>query len=204
VAKLRVTRPFLCCWRHLANMIDYATCTLKRLSTSSREDTDSRDDCPVKIQQHKKSAKVVTSNSFCTGYHPRTDSRRRTTPISRLGRARHYSYVGECTLPLRVKCVTKHYGSVTELLRNVTEPLRKISILPISNRILNFAHYQIVGMRRHTCSTLHCAVRFPHLKTTTTTTVLLGLLLQSFYGPWTVPGTTRVSRYTIKVKPVWI
>jgi len=28
--------------------------------------------------------------------------------------------------------VTKRYGSVTELLRNVTEPLRKKSILPIT------------------------------------------------------------------------
>ena len=36
---------------------------------------------------------------------------------------------------------------VTELLWNVTEPLRKISILPITNWILNFAHHYNVGMR---------------------------------------------------------
>ena len=33
------------------------------------------------------------------------------------------------------------YGGVTERLRNVTEPLRKIPILPITNSILNFAHH---------------------------------------------------------------
>jgi len=81
-------------------------------------------------------------------------------PQSHFGRARRYPHVGECTLLLRVlavactmriealrdvmgalRCVTGRYGSVTKLLQNFTEPLRKRSILPITNRILNFAHH---------------------------------------------------------------
>ena len=46
-----------------------------------------------------------------------------------------------------LRIVTERYGTATELLRNVTEPLRKILILPITNRILNFAHHQNVSMR---------------------------------------------------------
>jgi len=37
--------------------------------------------------------------------------------------------------------VVDRYGSNTELLRNVMEPLWKILILPITNLILNFAHH---------------------------------------------------------------
>ena len=36
--------------------------------------------------------------------------------------------------------ITERCGSVTEFLRNVTEPLEKISILLITNWILKFAH----------------------------------------------------------------
>ena len=39
--------------------------------------------------------------------------------------------------------VTERYGSITELLRNVMEPLRKISILPITNWILNFGEFEL-------------------------------------------------------------
>jgi len=54
-------------WRIWLN--DQATCTLRRLSNSSRED--GSNDCPVRIQQqHKKSAKVAISNSFCTVHIP--------------------------------------------------------------------------------------------------------------------------------------
>jgi len=41
----------------------------------------------------------------------------------------------------------ERYGSIMELLRNVTKPLQKISILPITNWILNFAHHDNVDMR---------------------------------------------------------
>jgi len=77
-------------------------------------------------------------------------------PQSHLGKVRRYPvHVGECTVPLHVITVaytmrTKTLRNVTECyralwkrcgsLRNVTEPLRKISILPITNWILNFAH----------------------------------------------------------------
>ena len=37
--------------------------------------------------------------------------------------------------------LTECYGSVTELLWNITELLQKISILPIINLILNFSHH---------------------------------------------------------------
>jgi len=42
--------------------------TLRRLSNSSKLTEDGSNDCPVQIQQqqHKKSAKVAISNSFCT------------------------------------------------------------------------------------------------------------------------------------------
>jgi len=43
------------------------TCILRKLSNSSRPREDGSNDCPVEIQQqHKKSAKVAISNSFCT------------------------------------------------------------------------------------------------------------------------------------------
>jgi len=95
---------------------------------------------------------------------------RTSPPQSHLVRARRYPHIAECTLPLCVlavactmrnealwsvawrdgtlwnvtealRIVTERHGSVTELLRNATEPLRKISILPITNWILNFAHH---------------------------------------------------------------
>ena len=73
-AKPSVTRP-LCAvgatWRIWLN--DQATCILKRLSNSSRED--GRKDCPEQIQQqHKKTAKVAISNSFCTVHVPIADT----------------------------------------------------------------------------------------------------------------------------------
>jgi len=68
---------------------------------------------------------------------------------SHLGRARHYPHIRECTLPLRVLAVActmrnEAYGAlriVTEHYGALTEPLRKISILPITIWILNFAHH---------------------------------------------------------------
>jgi len=77
----------------------------------------------------------------------------KTSPTqSHLGRVRHYPRVRECTLPLHVLAVActmcnkalwnimealwidmEGYGTIVELLWNVARPLRKISILPITN-----------------------------------------------------------------------
>jgi len=52
VAKPSATRPLLCCWRHLATRLnDQATCTLRRLPNSSRDDGSK--DCLVQIQQQQ-------------------------------------------------------------------------------------------------------------------------------------------------------
>jgi len=61
-----------------------------------------------------------------------------TPPQIHLGRVRRYPDIGECTLPLRVLVVVctmrnEALRNVTELLRNVMQPLRKTSILPITN-----------------------------------------------------------------------
>jgi len=80
---------------------------------------------------------------------PRVLNKKNKSSQSHLGRERRYPHVGECTLPMRVlavactmrnealrkRCaslrdVTERYS--TELLWNVTEPLRKI-FLPITN-----------------------------------------------------------------------
>jgi len=58
---------------------------------------------------------------------------------------KRYRALRNVTEALRV--VMWRYGSVTKLLWNVTEPLRKISILTITNGILNFAHHNNVSMR---------------------------------------------------------
>jgi len=67
-----------------------------------------------------------------------------------LGRLRRNApHVREFTLPLHVlnvQCATLQncYGTfrkLTEPLRNIIEPLRKISILPITNSVLHFAHH---------------------------------------------------------------
>jgi len=55
-------------------MYDQATCTLRRLSNSSKDI--GSNDCPVQIQQqHKKSAKVAISNYFRTVHVPIADAR---------------------------------------------------------------------------------------------------------------------------------
>ena len=43
----------------------------------------------------------------------------------------HYGVLPDVKEVLRI--VTERYGSVTELLRNIMEPLRRISSLPITN-----------------------------------------------------------------------
>jgi len=75
---------------------------------------------------------------------------------------KRYPHVGECALPLRVLSVAftmhnkaEHYGSITELLRNVTELLRKYrfcaSLIEFCSSLKSW----------HECSSLHCAVQFP-------------------------------------------
>ena len=73
VAKPSVTRPFLCCWRHLTNMIKWPRSLYLRLSNSSI--VDDRNDCPVQIrEQRKKPARLAISNSFCTVDVPIADA----------------------------------------------------------------------------------------------------------------------------------
>jgi len=91
-------------------------------------------------------------NTQQIGKFNNNDNKKITSPPqSHLGRARHDPHVRECTLSLRVlavactmrnkllqnvtealQIVTERYRSNTELLRNVMEPLWKISILPIT------------------------------------------------------------------------
>jgi len=73
MAKLSVTRPFLCSWCYLASMTEWSLnlYTFRRLSNSSREN--GSNDCPVQ----NSTTQVVCQSSYYKPflYCPRTDSR---------------------------------------------------------------------------------------------------------------------------------